>query len=266
MPGGVAMKRKFIYFFILIFLFSMIDVGVSGESLIISGSNVVRTYARKVGDIYNRNYNSNVYVKGGNSEQGVKDAITGNADIGMVSRELKEYEKKNLNYITVGYGAIAIIVNECNPIKAIDSETLIKIYTGEITNWKKVTGWDEPIVVVSRGEGESELEKFEEYTGLNDFLKSEPGPNGYIDNHVYRLNSALQTSVFVAGVPGAIGYCSAATVKRLRSKGLKIKSLLLDGVELNEETILQRTYPMLEEINFIYFKKMKRLKDILMRH
>lgn len=53
----------------------------------------------------------------------------------------------------LAYDGIAMIVNPANPVKELDVDTIAKIYTGEITNWKDVGGNDAEIVLIGREAG-----------------------------------------------------------------------------------------------------------------
>lgn len=60
------------------------------------------------------------------------------------------------------YGALAIIVNCENPIRVLNMEQLRKIYSGQINNWKDVGGYNNNIMVVSRGGRSGSEQYFEE--------------------------------------------------------------------------------------------------------
>ena len=55
------------------------------------------------------------------------------------SRELKDEElEAGLKPTVIALDGIAIIVNNENPMTSITSEQIMKIYTGEITDWSEV--------------------------------------------------------------------------------------------------------------------------------
>ena len=76
------------------------------------------------------------------SSTGIASVIDGTAEIGMSSRDLKEKEIAKaiskgveMNVITVAKDAIAIVVNEANPLTRISLEEIELIFTGDIKNW-----------------------------------------------------------------------------------------------------------------------------------
>ena len=69
----------------------------------------------------------------------MNDAIEGICDIGMASRELKDSElEAGLQNTVIALDGIAVIVNNDNPLEGVTSEQVMKIYTGEITEWSEL--------------------------------------------------------------------------------------------------------------------------------
>ena len=65
--------------------------------------------------------------------------VEGIADIGMVSREVKEAElKRGISVRVLAIDGLAIIVNKANPITNITKDSVYKIFTGEMTTWDQV--------------------------------------------------------------------------------------------------------------------------------
>ena len=81
------------------------------------------------------------------SGTGITAVSEGRCDIGLSSRALKDEEtEKGLKGTVLAYDGIAVIVSNDNPVNDLSIETIAKIYTGEITNWKDVGGNDAEIV------------------------------------------------------------------------------------------------------------------------
>ena len=100
-------------------------IGALGESFMAENPNVTFTYNPT------------------GSGSGIQAVSEGRCDIGLSSRALKDEEKASgLKETTLALDGIAIIVNPENPVSDLDVETIAKIYTGEITNWKDVGGND----------------------------------------------------------------------------------------------------------------------------
>lgn len=89
-------------------------------------------------------------VGGLGSGKGFKALMAGEVVLAGVSRALEAEEKKLKPYYqTIGYDAVAIYVNEKNPVKALSKDQLKGIFTAKITNWKEVGGKDAGIVLVT---------------------------------------------------------------------------------------------------------------------
>jgi phosphate transport system substrate-binding protein len=87
-------------------------------------------------------------ISAGGAGKGMTDALAGQADIGMVSREIKaDEEKQGAYWVSVTKDAVFGIVNAQNPVlqdlknKGMSREVLIDIYiTGKIKTWGEVIG------------------------------------------------------------------------------------------------------------------------------
>ena len=137
------------------------------------------------------------------SGSGIQAVLEGRCDIGLSSRDLKAEESaQGLTGTVLAYDGIAVIVNPDSPISDLDVDTIAKIYTGEITNWKDVGGQDAEIVLIGREAGSGTRDGFESITGT-------------ADNCQYRqeLTSTGDVITAVSQNPDAIGYASLASVK-----------------------------------------------------
>lgn len=85
------------------------------------------------------NPNADIEISQSDSTIGVNSVIEGIADIGMVSREVKESElKKGVKPQVLAIDGLAIIVNHQNPITNLTKEQVRKIFLGEITTWEQI--------------------------------------------------------------------------------------------------------------------------------
>lgn len=104
----------------------------------VGGSSSVTPVMEKLKEAYTeRNADAVIEVQQSDSTTGMTSAIDGTYDIGMASRELKDSESE-LTGTTIAMDGIAVIVNKENPVNAMTSEEVRKIYTGEITDWSEV--------------------------------------------------------------------------------------------------------------------------------
>ena len=160
------------------------------------------------------------------SGSGITAVSEGRCDIGLSSRSLKDEEKKSgLKETTLALDGIAIIVNPQNKVEDLDIETIGKIYTGEIKNWKEVGGDDAEIVLIGREAGSGTRDGFESITKTEDKCK-----------YGQELTSTGDVITTVSQNPNAIGYASLAAVKD------NVKALSVGKVKPTEETVKDGSY------------------------
>ena len=160
------------------------------------------------------------------SGSGITAVSEGRCDIGLSSRSLKDEEKKSgLKETTLALDGIAIIVNPQNKVEDLDIETIGKIYTGEIKNWKEVGGDDAEIVLIGREAGSGTRDGFESITKTEDKCK-----------YGQELTSTGDVITTVSQNPNAIGYASLAAVKD------NVKALSVGKVKPTEATVKDGSY------------------------
>lgn len=167
------------------------------------------------------------------SSAGITGAQDGTCDIGLASRDLKDGET-GVKPITVAKDGIAIVVNPQNPVANLSVEQIAQLATGEITNWSEVGGNDGQVVFMGREAGSGTRDGFESITGTEDACKYQ---NEY--------TSTGEVIAAVASNPNAIGYASLSSVDET------VKAITVDGVAPTEETVLDGTYAIQRNFNFI---------------
>lgn len=108
--------------------------------LVIAGSSSVTPLMEKLKEAYEKiNPNANLEILQSDSTTGVNSTIEGIADIGMVSREVKQSElKKGLKAQVLALDGLAVIVHKSNKLDSISKENVKKIFMGELSEWDKV--------------------------------------------------------------------------------------------------------------------------------
>lgn len=219
--------KKIISLVVTAIVMCAVMVGCSKkEGVATDGSTSMNKVIGALGEAFESKNGIKVTYNAIGSGAGIQAVLEGRCDIGLSSRELKDDEKANgLEGTVLAYDGIAIIVNTANPVKGLDVETITKIYTGEITNWKEVGGNDEEIVLIGREAGSGTRDGFESITDTEDKCK-----------YRQELTSTGDVITTVGGNSAAIGYASLASVKE------SVKTLMVDGVMPSEETIKDGSY------------------------
>lgn len=212
------------------------EVEVTG-TVVTAGSTSVQPLSEELAAAFmDANPGITVDVQGGGSGQGIKSIVEKIADLGALSRHVKDEEKASVaeEYVIAKDG-VAVVVNPESTVEDLTIEQIKKIYTGEIKNWKEVGGKDAPIVVVSREEGSGTRGAFTEITKV--MSKNEAGEE--VDNTTKdalvqgSTGAVMQT---VATTPNTIGYVS------LGSLSDTVKALKVEGVDATKETVLSGEY------------------------
>ena len=199
---------------------------LSGK-LSLSGSTSMEKVCEALAETFMEEYpDVTVTVEYTGSGAGIESVTNKMVDIGNSSRVLKDTEKeKGVVENVIAIDGIAVITNNSNEVENLTKEDLIKIYTGEIKNWKELGGKDENIVVLGREAGSGTRGAFEELLGI-------------VDSCVYagELDSTGGVKAKVASTEGTIGYVSLDVVDDT------VKALKLDGVEATEANIKAGSY------------------------
>jgi phosphate transport system substrate-binding protein len=222
------------------------SIAASAEKkLVVTGASTVAPVLGEIAKRYESLHSDvRIDVQTGGSARGLADARSGLADIGMVSRALKE-EEKDLIPFTIGLDGVAIIVHADNPIAELTRQQIIDIYVGKINNWSEVGGADEEIVVINKAEGRSTLELFLEYFDLK-------SPDIQAD---IIAGDNEQDIKAVAGNPFSIGYVSIGNAEYDVKAGVPIRLLPLEGVPATRETVAAERFPLRRPLNLVVPKQ-----------
>ncbi len=196
------------------------SLALTGSTSMSDVSNALaEAYMKKFGDV-------TVSVGGNGSGEGPTSVKDGTAQIGLLSRELKDSENPELfdQYI-IGLDGVAVIVHPDSSVKELTSEQLTDIFSGKIINWKDLGGADSPIQCIGREAASGTRGAFEEICGIT-------------DKSVYaeEQNSTGNVKQAVAGNPNAIGYVSVSSLDK------SVAALMIDGVPPSDETVASGEY------------------------
>ncbi len=216
-------------------------------SITIKGSDTILPLSQKEAEDYmKKNKDASITVVGGGSGVGITALTDGTTDIAMSSRDLKMEEKlklqdKKIKQITIGFDALAIVVNNKNKVSQLTREQLEGIFTGSITNWKEVGGDDEKIVAYSRETSSGTYEFFKEHVMSK-------------KNYATTVLSMPATGAIVQSVSqtkGAIGYIGLAYI----NKEVKPIAVSFDGKNFVKPSIKaakDKSYPVSRPLYYIY--------------
>jgi phosphate transport system substrate-binding protein len=233
---------------LLLVLFSLLGCQKPQGGLTVVGSTSVEPFAEMLAEEYMSHHGERkVYVQGGGSSAGIQAIQTGAADVGMSSRQLMPGEG-NLTAVPIAYDAIAVIVHPSNRTNNLNLDQIRGIFSGQITNWHAVGGFDRPITLVTREEGSGTREAFQHLL----MGKTEISLGALVQDS----NGAIRQ--VVADDPNALGYISLGLVND------RVKAIEIDGVVPNIENIKKLRYKVIRPFLFVFNAEPKGLaKDFL---
>ena len=205
------------------------------NTIVVDGSTTVGPIAKAFAGYYMKLHpDVTITVSESGSGNGAKSLINAACDVATMSRPMKASEKKAAQDAgvlpiqqVVALDGIAMIVNQQNPVKNLTTAQILKIYTGEIRNWKDLGGPDQAIVVISRETNSGTYETFE--TKVLEGKKMTPKAE-YANS-----NGAIRTRVM--STPSAIGYVGIAFIEG-------VKAVTVNEVAVSVETVLNNKYPI----------------------
>lgn len=204
-------------------------------SITIAGSTSVQPFSEVLAEEFMaKNNQATIYVQGGGSSQGIEAAVSGVADIGASSRELKADEESSLHKFVIARDGIAVVVHPSNQVSDLSLAQLHDIFAGKISNWNQVGGPDSEINLVSREAGSGTRDGFESLV-MNDDA---------VTDKALVANSTGAVKTTVAGDKNAIGYISLAALDST------VKLIAIDGIKPTSESILSGQYKI--QRPFIY--------------
>jgi phosphate transport system substrate-binding protein len=175
------------------------------------------------------------------SNAGVNLVVSGETDLGYISRDLLDTEKGKVEAISIGASGTAVAVASNNMIKSLTKDQVAKIFTGAITDWKDVGGTAGKIRILIRESGSSTRSAFEAY--FFDGKKPTYGPNAIevttIDETVKAINSFKES----------IGMVTMNATTFVNSS---IAFVTVDGVPATRDNLNTGKYQVRRPLYFVF--------------
>ena len=203
------------------------------------GSTSIQPFAGMLAQEFNKMHpDCLVDVQGGGSTAGLEAADTGIADIGTCSRALTPEEEKVFTPIVIARDGLAIVVHPSNPVDNLSRERIRRMFTGEITEWSQIPGYESfkrPIQLITREEGSGTREAF---------MKLIMGQER-VSRRALNQESNGAVKELVKHDPCAIGYMSLGLVQG------ELKMVRVDGRTPSAAAVKNETYPLVRPFLFV---------------
>lgn len=184
---------------------------------------------------YGENFALDSKMQYKNTVRGYTAIVDGDTDIlfcASPSKEQENYAKEKgveLVYVPIGLEAFVFFVNSKNPIDNLSVEEIKAIYSGEITNWKKVGGANRLINPVSRLEGSGSQTTMEKFMG----------------------NKKIANKSLLSILGGSIGFSFRYYMQDMVANS-GVKTISVNGVYPDRENIKNGKYPIIAKFYAIY--------------
>jgi len=201
-------------------------------------------------------------VKSSQTHNSYINLIDKEADIVLTARTMSPDEKKyaedsgvNLIETPIAIDAFIFIINPSNPIKELTTENIQNIYTGKSTDWEEF-GWlssafpeylpewyptEISPYIRNPNSGSQELMDLLVMKGLEYYTQLPI----YEERLVFTMQGLLDA---IARNPFAIGYTVYYYNEQIIRPGNALKTIGIDGVYPNKQTISDLSYPYAAEV------------------
>jgi len=149
---------------------------------------------------------------------------------------------ENTLFKPIAYDALVFITNKDNPVDSLTLEQLKGILSGDITNWRKLGGNDEPINLFVRNEAGGSQILLDKYVLKGDKIKRVP--KGNVANDMRDMSKYVAEKT---GEGATLGYTTYYFAE-YSGKRDDIKTLRLDGVRADFDSIHKNKYPLISNI------------------
>lgn len=180
------------------------------------------------------------------SSGAIQAMADGAVSVGMISRPLKEKEKKlGLTVIPFARTPLAIAVHPSVADNSITSAQLIDIYQGKKSQWLD----GEEIIVLTREPGDSTTLVLEQnISGFKQIYADSQKQNRWIT--LYKDREMLQQ---IEKTPFALGLADVGTVTSEKKRS-SLKFLKFNGIEPTIENVANHKYPLVKNLSFVFYQ------------
>jgi phosphate transport system substrate-binding protein len=192
--------------------------------------------------IYPKMQDYSDYIVSSSTPTAYERLIVGGVDLIFTfapSDEQTQKAKENgveLILTPIGKEAFVFLTNKENPVKNLSVEQIRQIYTGKITNWRKLGGEDEKILAFGRNKNSGSQTAMEKYV-MNGLSFKAP-----LREEFHTMSGLIEGVANYRNAKNAIGY-SFRYYSTAMNPNSDISLLSVNGIEPTVQNIKNNTYP-----------------------
>ena len=228
------------------------------ETVTVGGSSGMIPLLKELGAAYMKKYPGDLINVMSNSltqSGGILAAKNGAVDIGMSARSLEARELSfSIDEYHIANVAATVAVHSNVGITNITTKQLCAVYSGTITNWKKLGGHNARIIVYTRPESDSTKQAFRK--SIPCFKSLKETPDAIWMNHSTDILSALKLTV------DSIGIIDSIALEQAQGKAREVK---LDGRRPTAEEVANGSWPVIKQYTLVIGTERKKAVDRFMR-
>jgi len=233
-------NRSFLINFILMCLilnlsYAKADIFKNSEnrrSLIISGSAVATPFTRVLAENFKKDHPLiDVFIDDSKGSIALNGLKRGAIDIALTVSALSvEEDTMLMKGFLFARGSIVVVVNQENKINNITYDQFVKVWSGEITNWKQLGGDNSELNFIIPPGDSIDLDLYKQIlnNGVDPVSKSRP------------ISTAKERLLYVTNDKNSL-----TIVRRREYNTIQMgKKISLNGYEANPQSVLSSLYPL----------------------
>lgn len=219
----------------------------AANTLVVSGTGDSQTLLRSIAVLFEEKYpgNSVKVPESIGSGGGIKALLANKIDLARTARALKKNERNKLVEFGFAKSPIVFVTNQSVVgVNNINTEQLLDIYKNKIKNWQVLNGPDHKIYIINREDNDSSRKVLNKFiSGFED-----------IQSHAKVIDSTPKTVSTLEKYDYTLGYLPFSEVKNSN-----LKSIKLDNIEANSNTIKDGKYPLVNTFYLVSNPKSNKL-------
>jgi len=142
----------------------------------------------------------------------------------------QELDEKKIKMYPIAEEPVMILVNKANPVENLSTQQVRSIFSGDITNWNEVGGWDKDIVVVTRLHCKKRPGHWKTIL---------PSAEAFVKKRL-DVSSAKDMVKLVTSFDTSIGHLGSTWIY---SEDSNVKSITINNIKPTAENLKNKSYP-----------------------